>query len=78
MSESEAATVARIGRGRLRERLKNRIVAAAVAKGASEYEAVEAFEQAMAESDRPILDWLMNGGFEKLLEIVLTIIKLFA
>lgn len=66
------------GRGRLRERLKSRIVAAAVAKGATEDEAVAAFEQALGESDRPILDWLQNGGFEKLLEIVMTIIKLFA
>ena len=74
----DGLTGAGFGRGRLRERLKARIVAAAVAKGATESEAVEAFEQALAESDRPILDWLMNGGFEKLLEIVMTIIKLLA
>ena len=29
------------------------------------------------ESERPILDWLLNGGFEKLLDMVLTILALF-
>lgn len=30
------------------------------------------------ESERPLLDWLLNGGFEKLLEMLLTILALFA
>ncbi len=60
----------------LRKRLKARVVEAAKAQGADEVKAGEAFEQALAESDRPFLDWLLNGGFEKLLEIVMRIITL--
>lgn len=29
------------------------------------------------ESERPLLDWLLNGGFEKLLDLLLTILALF-
>lgn len=62
----------------LRNRLKERIVAEAVKQGASAEQAQAAFEEAVGASDRPFLDWLANGGFEKLLEIVMTIIKMLA
>jgi hypothetical protein len=32
----------------------------------------------VGESDRPFLDWLTDGGFEKLLQIVLKILDLLA
>lgn len=35
-----------------------------------------AFAQIEAESDRPFLDWFTNGGFEKLLEMILRILTL--
>lgn len=63
---------------RIRNWLKERIVAEAVKQGASAEQAQAAFEEAVGASDRPFLDWLANGGFEKLLEIVMTIIKMLA
>lgn len=76
----DEATILTAGpiRKRLRERLKSRIVKEAVAKGATAEAAGAAFEEAMAEGDRPFLDWLMDGGFEKLLQIVLRILDLLA
>lgn len=75
MSDETATMTAGPIRKRLRERLKARIVKEAVAKGATAEAAGVAFEEAMAEGDRPILDWLLDGGFEKLLEIVMAILK---
>ncbi len=78
MSDETAVLTAGPIRKRLRERLKARIVREAVAKGATAEAAGAAFDEAMAESDRPFLDWLMDGGFEKLLQIVLRILDLLA
>lgn len=47
------------------------------AKGHSEADINKAIDILEEESDRPFLDWLMNGGFEKLLEMILKIIALF-
>lgn len=58
----------------LRERLRTRLVDAAVAKGASPIAAGLAVNQLA--SERPLLDWLLDGGWEKLLALVLELIKL--
>lgn len=63
---------------RIRERFKARVVAKAVEQGATAEAAAAAFEEAVGESDRPFLDWLTDGGFEKLLQIVLKILDLLA
>lgn len=81
--EAEGAMLAPVGafgerRGLIRNRLKDRVVKAAVAKGYSAAEAERAFEDGWVSSDRPFIDWFVNGGFEKLLEIVLNLLKLFA
>ena len=54
--------------------LRKRIVAAAVSRGAGEAEAVLALAE--IESDRPLLDWLMDGGFEKIVELILKLLAL--
>jgi hypothetical protein len=56
---------------RIRQRLKD----AAIARGA-EASAVDAVLDDM-ESDRPFVDWLLNGGFEKILELILKLLPLF-
>lgn len=56
---------------RIRERLKK----AAIERGA-EPAAVDAILDDM-ESDRPFVDWLLNGGFEKILELILKLLPLF-
>lgn len=63
---------------RVRAALKARVVSRLVAEGHAREKVEEAFEEAIAVSDRPFLDWLANGGFEKLLEIVLNLLKLFS
>lgn len=64
-----------IGRRRpLRDRLHARLVEAAVAQGADR-EAATAVVDELA-SERPLLDWLLNGGFEKLLQMIMTLISL--
>lgn len=66
-----------VGRRRpIRDRLRERLVAAAVAEGADRHAAEAAVDDLAGE--RPLLDWLMNGGFQKLLELILTLIKLAA
>ena len=59
----------------IRAKLKERVVAEAAKLGADEQAASDAFDHAIAESDRPILDWFLDGGFEKLLQIVMEILK---
>ena len=55
------------------QRLKQRAIDGAVARGANR----EEVEAALAEiGDRPILDWLMNGGLEKIIELILKILAL--
>lgn len=58
----------------IRDRLRDRLVDAAVARGADR-DAAEAIVEEVA-AERPLLDWLMNGGFEKLLDMILKLIGL--
>ena len=62
-------------RDRLSQRVRDRLRQRAIEWGAPA-EAVDAALDAM-ESDRPFIDWLLNGGFEKLLELFLKVIPLF-
>jgi hypothetical protein len=68
--------MALIKRRPLRDRLAERLVADAVAKGADKKKAEEVV--ADLQSERPILDWFLNGGWEKLVELVLKLIDLAA
>jgi hypothetical protein len=53
------------------KRLRRRVVEGAVARGADREEA----EAAVGElGDGTLLEWLMNGGLEKLIELVLKLI----
>lgn len=67
------------GAGRIRskidQRIRDRLRDRALENGAPAA-AVDAALDEM-ESDRPFLDWLLNGGFEKLLELILRLIPLF-
>jgi len=60
----------------LRTILVNRIKARLKAEGHDEANIDKAI--AAADSDRPIVDWLRNGGFEQLLKFIKEIIALFA
>jgi hypothetical protein len=68
--------MALIKRRPLRDRLAERLVADAVARGADKKKAEEVV--ADLQSERPILDWFLNGGWEKLVELVLKLIDLAA
>ena len=59
----------------LRDRIRERLIDRAVEAGATR----EQVEQAIGdlEGDRPLLDWFLNGGFEKLLQMIMTLIGLF-
>ena len=57
------------------KRLKARVVAAVVARGGSAEEAEGAIREI---GDGTFLDWLMNGGFEKIVELILKILGIFA
>lgn len=61
-------------RRRLSERVRERIIAAAVARGADEAKVREVVND--LESERPILDWLMNGGLEALIKFIMELIAL--
>jgi hypothetical protein len=52
--------------------LRNRAVAGAVARGVSEQDARAALAE--IESDRPLLDWLANGGLEKIIDLILKLL----
>lgn len=56
----------------LRNALRKRIIAGAVARGVSEADAQAALAE--IESERPILDWLANGGVEKIIELILKLL----
>ncbi len=70
MSEVEAA-----GFTPLRNFYKNRLVRAALEKGAD----LESIEKAIAhlESDRPLVDWFINGGFQQILKMIMDLILMF-
>ena len=56
----------------VRDALRKRLAEAAVAKGADPKKVEAALAE--LESERPILDWLANGGFEKLLKLILELV----
>ncbi len=57
----------------VRDRLRAKLVEAAVAKGATAEQANEALST--LESERPLLDWLFKGGFLELLKLIMEIIN---
>lgn len=62
-----------VGRRRpIRDRLRDRLVDAAVARGADRAEAEAVVDELSGE--RPLLDWLLSGGFEKLLVMILELL----
>ncbi len=58
----------------LRDRLVQRLIDDAVEKGADRKKAEEVVRD--LDTERPILDWLRNGGWKELLELVLKLIAL--
>lgn len=62
-------------RDRVRAGLISRVVAAAGASVSLD-EVNEAIDEAT--STRPLLDWLANGGLEKLIELIVSLLKLAA
>lgn len=55
--------------------LRERVIKGAVARGASEADARAALAE--IESDRPLLDWLANGGLEKIIDLILKLLAAF-
>lgn len=62
----------------LRNLLIKRLKARLKSEGHAEADIDRAIVSAEAESDRPILDWLRDGGFEALVKFIKEIIALFA
>lgn len=58
----------------LRDRIRKKLLDDAVAKGADPEKAKAAIAE--LEGERPLLDWLLAGGFDKLLELILAILAL--
>lgn len=54
-------------------RIKNRLKS----EGYTDEQIDKALQNLETESDRPILDWLANGGFEALIKFIKEIISLF-
>jgi hypothetical protein len=61
----------------LRDRLRTRLINAAVHKGFTEAAAADAVDRALPKGDHPAFDWLLGGGFAKILEAVLLLLQLF-
>lgn len=71
----EAEAIRRPIRDRLAARVaqaREDVILACVARGADRAEAEAQLEE--LESDRPILDWLLAGGLERLITLILTLI----
>lgn len=62
----------------LRNLLIKRVKARLKSEGYDEATVDKAITAAEAESDRPFIDWLANGGFEQLIKFIKEIIALFA
>lgn len=62
-------------RSKANQRIRDHLRFAAIANGADPVR-VDAVLDEM-EDDRPFLDWLLNGGFEKLLELLMKLLVLF-
>lgn len=60
----------------IRNLIRRRLIARAVERGFSREDAEATLSQ--MESERPILDWLINGGFEQFLELFLKLLALFS
>lgn len=83
---TQAVTVSGFGGRRpLRDFVRNRLVAAAarqsgrpVAEVEEAVDAVLADQEQTRGGERPFLDWLLNGGFKQILEIVLMVLKVIA
>lgn len=59
--------------------LRRRLIAQIAKRGkVSESVAGQALAEVEAESKMPFLDWLLNGGLEKLIQLVLQLLPLFA
>lgn len=56
----------------VRDALRKKLAEAAIAKGADPKKVEAAIAE--VESERPLLDWLVNGGFEKLLKLILELV----
>jgi hypothetical protein len=61
----------------LRARLRARLIEAAVLKGFSEADAAEAVHRAMPRGEHPAFEWLLGGGFAKIIEAVLLLLQIF-
>lgn len=62
----------------LRKKVREVLIRAALrAKGYSNKQIDKAFEIIAADTGKPILDWLINGGFEEILQWIIAIIDLF-
>lgn len=62
-------------RNAINNRIRKRLRDAAIEAGRAPAD-VDAVLDDM-ESDRPFLDWLLSGGFEKVLELILKLLPLF-
>jgi len=62
----------------VRNLLIRRIKARLKSEGHDEATIDKAIAAAESESDRPIIDWLRDGGFEALIKFIKEIIALFA
>lgn len=58
----------------LRDRLREKVLEAVVEKGGDRAAAEKVLDE--MSSDRPLLDWMRNGGFIKLVELVLELIAI--
>lgn len=63
-----------LSRKPLRKWLEEKLVNDVVAAGGDPKYVADAVKEVL--SDRPILDWLMNGGWEQLVKLVLSILAL--
>lgn len=72
--QADAVAFAPARRRPIRDRLRDRLIDVAVSRGADRATAEEVVDEVA--SERPLLDWLMNDGFEKLLDMILKLIGL--
>lgn len=63
-------------RSKANQRIRDRLKVEAIAKGATEAEVDHALDE--METERPFIDWLLNGGFEQIFALLMKLIALFA
>lgn len=71
----ESAVEHQVAALRFKERRRQRLIQAAVAKGATVAEAERAIRT--MEGERPFLEWLLSVDWAKLIEFVLRLISMF-